>query len=267
MKNVAGKNYLVTGSTGIAAETARQAARIGARIFIIGNDEPSCAALISELGENGAYAVADLTVEAEVESAIYKYTARFGRLDALFNVVGISGRKYGDGAVHECTLEGWNTTFSVNAQTVFLMSRAALNVMLNQTPDEHGIRGAILNMGSVLSSAPEPRYFSTHAYAASKAAIVGLSQTMAAFYAARKIRVNVIAPSLVKTPMSQRAQTDEKILNFMKYKHPLGEEMLDAQDVARLALFLMGDEARRITGEVFKIDAGWSVSSVLTKQK
>jgi NAD(P)-dependent dehydrogenase (short-subunit alcohol dehydrogenase family) len=264
MKDASGKNYLITGSTGIAAETARQAAQIGASVFIVGNDEPSCAALVSEINETGVsdYTVADLTVEAEVEHAMEKFTKRFGRLDSLFNVVGISGRKYGDGPVHECTLEGWNTTFSFNAQTVFLMSRAALKIMLNQAPDAHGIRGAILNMGSVLSSSPEPKYFSTHAYAASKAAIVGLSQTMAAYYAAQKIRVNVIAPSLVKTPMSQRAQTDEAILDFMKHKHPLGEEMLEAQDVARLALFLMSDEARRITGETFKIDAGWSVSSV-----
>lgn len=264
MKGATGKNYLITGSTGIAAETARQATRIGANVFIVGNDEPSCAALVSEINENGKsdYAVADLTVESEVEAAMRKFTERFGRLDSLFNVVGISGRKYGDGPIHECTLEGWNKTFSFNAQTVFLMSRAALKVMMNQPPDDHGIRGAILNMGSILSASPEPKYFSTHAYAASKAAIVGLSKTMAAYYAAHKIRVNVIEPSLVKTPMSLRAQTNETILDFMKHKHPLGEEMLEAKDVAQLAVFLMGDEARRITGEIFKIDAGWSVSNV-----
>ncbi|HEY8561644.1 MAG TPA: SDR family oxidoreductase [Pyrinomonadaceae bacterium] len=264
MKDSNGRNYLITGSTGIAAETARQAAQFGANIFIVSNDEESCAALVSELKETteSGYAVADLTIESETQAAMEKFAGEFGRLDALFNVVGISGRKFGDGPLHECTLAGWNATFDANARTVFLMCRAALKVMLEQAPDRSDVRGAILNMGSVLNFSPEPKYFATHAYAATKAAIVGLSKTAAAYYAPHKIRINVIAPSLVKTPMSARAQTDQTILDFMRAKHPFGEEMLDAADVARLALFLMGDDARRITGETFKIDAGWSVSNV-----
>lgn len=258
------KNYLITGSTGIAAETARRAVQGGARIFIVGKDAPSCEILSDELNATGTsdFAVADLTDEAQVETAMKSFVEKFGRLDALFNVAGISGRRWGDGAIHECTVEGWQTTMEANAKTVFLMSRAAVRRMMNQEPDEHDLRGAILNMGSILNFAPEPKFFATHAYAASKAAIVGLSKTMASYYARHKIRVNVIAPSLVKTPMSRRAQTDEAILEFMRVKHPLGEEMLDAVDVAKLALFLMSDDARRITGEVVKIDAGWNVSNV-----
>jgi NAD(P)-dependent dehydrogenase (short-subunit alcohol dehydrogenase family) len=258
------RNYLITGSTGIAAETARLAVENNARVFIVGNDEKSCRALNEELNKIGDadFVAADLTVEMQVIEAVEKFAAKFGRLDALFNVVGISGRKFGDGAIHECTLEGWQTTFDTNAKTVFLMSREAIRLMLEQNLDADNLRGAILNMGSILSFSPEPKRFATHAYAASKGAIAALTKTMAAYYAEHKIRVNLIAPSLVKTPMSHRAQTDETILEYMKFKHPLGEEMLDAVDVAKLALFLMSADSRRITGETFKIDGGWSVSNL-----
>ena len=255
------RSYLITGSTGIAADTARLANAVGARVFIVGKDAESCESLSAELSSSD-FAVADLTDEAQVIAAVKGFVEKFGRMDALFNVAGISGRKFGDGPVHECTLQGWETTLDTNAKTVFLMSREAVKVMLTQEISENGVRGAILNMGSILNFAPEPKHFATHAYAASKAAIIGLTRTMAAYYAKHKIRVNVVAPSLVKTPMSLRAQTDQTIIEFMRIKHPFGEEMLDSIDVAKLALFLMSDDARRITGEVVKIDAGWNVSNV-----
>ena len=83
---------------------------------------------------------------------------------------------------------------------------------------------------------------------------------MAAYYAPLKIRVNVIAPSLVRTPMSARAAKDEEILKFMRTKQPLGEDLIEAEQVARAALFLLGDDAERITGDVLTVDAGWRVS-------
>ena len=83
---------------------------------------------------------------------------------------------------------------------------------------------------------------------------------MAAYYAPHKIRVNVIAPSLVRTPMSQRAQENPEILALMKTKQPLCEDLIDAEEVARAALFLLGDDSRVITGEVLTVDAGWTVS-------
>lgn len=265
MSDHSGQTYLITGSTGMAAATAQLAGQAGARIFFISHDPTSCATLAAELDHNGVtcgFAVADLTVPAQVTTAVAACQTQFDRIDGLFNVVGISGRRYGDGPLHACTLEGWEKTLDVNLKTAFLMCREVLNVMLGQPLDAHGLRGAILNMGSILSLSPEPKHFATHAYAASKAALVGLSQTLAAYYAAHKIRVNVIAPSLVKTPMSQRAQQDEQILEYMRHKHPLGEEMLAAEDVARASLFLLGPDARRITGEILKVDAGWSVSNL-----
>ncbi|MDQ3259134.1 MAG: SDR family oxidoreductase [Acidobacteriota bacterium] len=265
-ETLGGKVYLLTGSTGIAAATARLAAKIGTRVFIISREEGSCRALSTELREAGGecfFRVADLTVESEVVSAVRDCATRYERVDALFNVAGISGRRYGDGPVHECTMEGWDATLDGNAKSVFLMCRETIRLMLAQPVNENGLRGSILNMGSILGGiSPEPKHFATHAYAASKAAIEGMSRSMAAYYAPHKIRVNVIAPSLVRTPMSLRAQSDAEIIEYMKVKHPLGEEMVDAEDVARAAMFLLGDDARRITGDVLTVDAGWHVTNV-----
>jgi NAD(P)-dependent dehydrogenase (short-subunit alcohol dehydrogenase family) len=132
--------------------------------------------------------------------------------------------------------------------------------MLRQPVGENGMRGSILNMASVLAFSPEPEFFGTHAYAASKSAIIGLTRAMAAYYAPSKIRVNAVAPGLTRTPMSLRAQQNHDLLEFIKTKQPLSEDLIEAVDVARAAAFLLGDDARNITGEVMSVDAGWRIS-------
>jgi NAD(P)-dependent dehydrogenase (short-subunit alcohol dehydrogenase family) len=87
-----------------------------------------------------------------------------------------------------------------------------------------------------------------------------MSRSMASYYAPHKIRVNVIAPSLIRTPMSKRAQENPNILELMKTKQPLVEDMIEAVDVARAALFLLSDDSRVITGDTLVVDAGWTVS-------
>lgn len=257
------KTYLITGSTGIAAATIKLAAREGHSVFFISRDEESCRALAEEIRASNRpcdFHVADLTIPEAVAEAVEACVGRFGRLDALFNVAGISGRRFGDGPIHECSVEGWDTTFDNNAKTTFLMCRAVVNQMLRQAINENGSRGAIVNMASVLALAPEAAHFATHAYAASKGAIISLTRAMAAYYAQHKIRVNAVAPGLVRTPMSARAQNDPAILELMKTKQPLSEDLIEAEDVAQAALFLLGDGARNVTGEVLAVDAGWGVS-------
>ena len=143
---------------------------------------------------------------------------------------------------------------------MFFMCKATLGRMMAQPVAPNGLRGTILNMASVLGVSPQAQYFATHAYAASKGAIVAMSKSMAAYYAPRKIRVNVVAPALVRTTMSARAQNDAAILDLMKTKQPLAEDLIDAQDVARASLFLLGDDSRMITADTLSVDAGWSVS-------
>src|SRR5262249_17377183 len=113
-----------------------------------------------------------------------------GRIDVLFHVAGISGRKFGDGPLDQCEEEGWERVLEANAKGVFLTNRAAVRIMLGQPRDESGLRGAVLNLGSVLSHAPAPAHFGTIAYAASKGAVRALTLAAAARYAAEGIRFN-----------------------------------------------------------------------------
>jgi NAD(P)-dependent dehydrogenase (short-subunit alcohol dehydrogenase family) len=254
---------LVTGTTGIAAETARRAAANGARLFVVGVEASSGAELEGEICRAGAecrFHQADVTDAGQVARAVQGCHDAYGRIDALFNVVGISGRRFGDGPLHQCTDEGWDLTFETNVRSMFLVCREVIRRMLAQEPGAEGMRGVVLNTGSVLASSPEPRFFATHAYAATKGAILGMSRSMAAYYAPHRIRVNVLAPGLVRTPMSARAQESPEIRELMRHKQPLTEDLLDPADVANAALFLLGGGARAITGEVLAVDGGWGVS-------
>jgi NAD(P)-dependent dehydrogenase (short-subunit alcohol dehydrogenase family) len=261
--NMQGKVLLVVGSTGIGGETAKLAAQADAQVFVVSRNEENCRALsdsINAAGGTAKYFAADQTDVMQVQNAVQNCVSEFGRIDALFNVAGISGRRFGDGPLHEVTEEGWDVTLDTNVKGMFFFCRAVLQQMMQQEVDASGLRGTILNMASVLGFSPQRDYFGTHAYAASKGAIIGMSRSMASYYAPHKIRVNVIAPSLIRTPMSKRAQENSGILELMKTKQPLVEDMIEAVDVARAALFLLSDDSRVITGDTLVVDAGWTVS-------
>ena len=141
-----------------------------------------------------------------------------------------------------------------------LVCRAAIRQMLKQEPPANGQRGVILNMSSVLARHPSPQFFGTHAYAASKGAIESFSRSVAAYYAPHGIRVNVIAPALVATPMSARAQSDGQIMDFVARKQPLVGGNLTPDDLTGTALYLLSDDSRAVTGQVIDVDGGWSLS-------
>jgi NAD(P)-dependent dehydrogenase (short-subunit alcohol dehydrogenase family) len=259
---VSGRVCLITGSTGIAAATAELLAADGWRLMVCSRTEPNCRGLAERLG--CACFAGDLAEDATAGRAVAAAVERFGRLDAAFNVAGISGRRYGDGPTHEATPDGWDATLDANARSMFLSCRAEIQQMLGQPPsDADGMRGAILNMASVLAFSPSPALFATHAYAASKGAILAMTRSMAARYAPERIRVNAIAPGLTRTPMSQRAQSDERVLQFAARKQPLVGGMLEAGDVAGAAAFLLGRHARAVTGAVLVVDGGWSVTEAV----
>src|SRR4029450_2182549 len=120
-------------------------------------------------------------------------------------------RRFGDGPLHELTDEGWMRTLELNLSSVAYSNRAAIRQFLAQ-----GSGGAILNLASALAFSPSPAHFATHAYAAAKAGIIGLSKSAAAHYAPNDIRVNVLAPGLVDTPMARRAAGDQAIQKFIR---------------------------------------------------
>jgi NAD(P)-dependent dehydrogenase (short-subunit alcohol dehydrogenase family) len=250
-----GRVLLITGSTGIAEATALQATERGDSIFVISRNETHCLDLCARL-QNAGYYACDLRDERSVQDALTACLNRFGAIDAVFNVAGISGRSFGDGPLHECSTEGWTATLDTNLKSMFLVCRGVLKYWLGAARG-----GTILNMSSVLAFSPQAQYFATHAYAATKGAIISMSLAMAAYYAPQKIRVNVIAPALVRTPMSARAQTSPELLEFIAHKQPLSGGMLEAEDVARAALFLLGEDSRHMTGQVITVDGGWTVSA------
>ena len=260
MPTFEGKILIVTGSAGIGAATVLRAAEAGARVLIATGDATSGWELAEQTGAE--VWVGDLTLRDSAASVLAQCLSKFGRVDALFNVAGLSGRRFGDGPAHECTDEGWEITLAHNLRTMFMMSRAVIGRMLEQAVDENGLRGAILNMGSVLAEVPEPRFFATHAYAAAKGAVVSMSRSMASYYAPHGIRVNTIAPGLVRTPLSRSSEDSPELVELIRKKQPLTSGMIEADDVARAAIFLLGEDARTITGEVLAVDAGWKVSGV-----
>ena len=228
-------------------------------MLIVADDEVAAWELAAETGAECW--VGDLSRPAASESVLAHCLSKFARVDGLFNVAGLSGRRFGDGPVHECTDEGWRTTMERNLDITFRMCRAVAGRMLEQRAGAGGIRGAILNTASVLAESPEPRNFATHAYATAKGAVIALTRSMAAYYAPHQIRVNAIAPAIVRTPASERAAAPE-LLGFLEKKQPLTGGMMNAQEVARAALFLLSDDARSITGEVLAVDAGWALTGV-----
>lgn len=251
----AGKTILVTGAaSGIGRASALRLAGEGARVALFdrnadGLDET--ARLIGDEERAASFAL-DLTDESAVQHAVSGIVARFGALDGVFNVAGGSGRRFGDAPADRCTLDGWRATMDMNLTSMFLVCKYAVPPLIET-------RGAIVNLGSVLGLVGGDEDFATHAYAAAKAGVIGLSRAMASYYAPQGVRVNVIAAGLIATPMSQRAQSDEHILSRLPQLQPLTGAMGAADDIAAAAAFLLSADAAFITGTVLPVDGGWTM--------
>lgn len=190
---------------------------------------------------------ADLTSPDDVED----FFGRLERLDVLFNGAGISGRSLGDGPVEECTLEGWNAVLANNLTSVFLCSKQAIPLL------RRAGGGAIVNLSSAMALTAGDDDFATHAYQVSKGGILTLTRAMAFHYGRDGIRVNAIAPGLIATPMSLRAQSDPAIVARLPELHPLTGGFGTPEDVAGAALYLA--TADFVTGAVLSVDAGWTL--------
>jgi len=247
---------IIGGTSGMGLSAAVACKEAGARLVVVGRDRESTESARRQLGDSARCLVSDATHPETAERAVVEAVEQFGRLDALYHVAGGSGRKFGDGPLHEVTDDGIDWTLALNLKSVIFSNRAAVRQFLKQ-----GDGGAILNMGSVLGSRPSPKFFSTHIYAAAKSALIGFTRSCAAYYAKDNIRFNLIAPSLVETPMAQRASGDETILKFLSTKQPLdGGRIGRPADLDEAVLLFLGDGSRFITGQVLSVDGGWSIS-------
>ena len=256
---------LVTGSTGIGAAAARRLAAEGASVFVVSRTRTHVLDLVAELERAGGIAAgtdAELADERAVADAIGTCVDRFGRIDGCFSVAGGSGRRFGDGPIHTVTRDAWDRTLELNLTTQAVVCRAVVARMRDQQPNESGTRGSILILGSVTTTDPAPEHFATHAYAAAKGALTALMTTMAATYLPDRIRVNLVAPGLTDTPMAMRAKGDPEIQAYAARKQPLAGELMDPDEVAHAAVYFLSDESRAVTGQMLKVDGGWSIASV-----
>ena len=227
---LSGKVAVVTGSAGgIGGAVAAAFAHAGAEVIGLDREQ------------------ADLARPDEVAA----FFAGLARVDVLFNGAGISGRSLGDGPVDECTVEGWNAVLANNLTSVFLCSKHAIPLLR-----EAG-GGAIVNLSSAMAITAGDDDFATHAYQVSKGGIITLTRAMAHHYGRDGIRVNAIAPGLIATPMSLRAQSDPEIVARLPELHPLTGDFGRPDDVAGAAVYLA--TAPFVTGAVLIVDGGWSI--------
>jgi NAD(P)-dependent dehydrogenase (short-subunit alcohol dehydrogenase family) len=247
---------IVGGTTGLGLSAALACVAAGARVVAVGRNRDSAIAAGEALGKSALVLTGDASNPATAPDAIAAALHEFGRFDALYHVAGGSGRRFGDGPLHDISDEGWDRTQELNLKSVFLSNRAAAMQFLKQNTG-----GTVLNMGSVLGFSPSPHFFATHGYAAAKAAIVGLTQAAAAYYAPHNIRFNVVAPALVETPMAKRAATDPAILQYIATKQPLdGGRIGQPRDLDATVVFFLSDQSKFVTGQVLCVDGGWSMS-------
>jgi NAD(P)-dependent dehydrogenase (short-subunit alcohol dehydrogenase family) len=248
---------IIGGTTGLGLSAAKAVLAAGARgVVITGRSRESADAAIAALGGRSASVTGDACSPDHAVKAIELAVSQFGGFHALYHVAGGSGRRMGDGPLHEVTDEGIQATLSLNLESLILSNRAAVRYFLAE-----GQGGSILNMGSVLGWSPSRRFFSTHIYAAAKSAVIGFTKSIASYYAAHDIRAKVLAPALVETPMAKRAAGDEEILTFIRTKQPLaGGRIGHPSDLDAAAVYFLSPGSAFTTGQVLAVDGGWEVS-------
>jgi meso-butanediol dehydrogenase/(S,S)-butanediol dehydrogenase/diacetyl reductase len=245
-----GKVAIVTGAaTGIGRASAALFARAGARVLLADVRAPELARTTDEVraaGGDVTAQVADLARPDECAAVVAAAIEAFGRLDVLLNNAGVGTMVVG-GTVETIDLDRWELAQDVNVRAMYLVSRAAL-------PHLRLAGGAIVNIASVSAfrgSVERP----SHAYAASKGAVLALTRAMAASYGRDGVRVNAICPGTIRTRLT--ADIVERVERTAKEGHgiPLGR-VGEPEDIARCALFLASDDASFISGAHIVVDGG-----------
>jgi NAD(P)-dependent dehydrogenase (short-subunit alcohol dehydrogenase family) len=257
MQKLNGKRILIIGgSSGLGFSAAHAFLNEGALVLCVGRNLETLIRAKHELGAGCEIYCGDAAKPETSLQAVQLAVSVWGGLDGLYHVAGGSGRKWGDGPLDALSEAGWDYTLDLNLKSVYLSNQAALRHWL-----EVGSAGSILNMGSVLGVSPSPKFFSTHAYAAAKSAIIGMTRSIAAYYAKSNIRANVLAPALVETPMAQRAAENQEIMSFIQTKQPLdGGRIGCPADLDEAAVYFMSDGSRFTTGQTLYVDGGWALS-------
>jgi NAD(P)-dependent dehydrogenase (short-subunit alcohol dehydrogenase family) len=193
----------------------------------------------------------DITVPGGAEAAVARAEAH-GPLEGVVHAVGMSGRRLGDGPPSECTDEAWAEVLRVNLESAFRLVRAAFPAL------RRAGGGSLVIVGSNLAAHADPD-FVTVAYSVAKAGLRGLVRTAALEGAAAGIRVNLVEPGLVDTPMARRAIGDERIAGRLRELQPLAGGPVAADAVADAVCWLLSPAAGATTGAHVPVDGGWTM--------
>jgi len=243
-----GRIILITGaSSGIGRETALLLASQGARLALSDINEPDGRDLceqISTAGGEAHFFPADVANHDSVKQLHDAVATHFGNIDCAINNAGVEHLNM---RLADCTEEMWDHTLNVNLKGVWLCMKYQILLM-----QESG-GGHIINMSSVagLRSAA-----SLAPYAASKHGVIGLTKTAAAEYATDNIRVNVVCPSFIRTPMVARAMaSNEKVAAFLEKSNPM-KRVGEPREVAEVIAWLCSDASSFMTGNALPVDGG-----------
>ena len=246
--NLEGHVALVTGaSRGIGRAVALRLAAEGVKVAVNYNSgEAPAQQLVDKISAQGGEALplqADVAEEAQVKSMVAQVRKQWGRVDILVNNAGI--RK--DRLLMRMTTREWDEPINVNLRGAFFCTKAVLPLMVRQR------RGRIINMSSVVGVAGNPGQAN---YAASKAALIGLTKSVAKEVARRNITANALAPGYILTGMVEELSDDLK--QMILDRVPMNRLGVP-EDVAGIVAFLCTDEAGYITGQVIRVDGGLAI--------
>jgi NAD(P)-dependent dehydrogenase (short-subunit alcohol dehydrogenase family) len=241
------KTALVTGGTsGIGFATAKEFIKQGAKVVITGRDEKALNAALAELGESASGLVADSSRISDIEETMNFIKAKHGQLDVLFYNAGIALFM----PMEQFDVESYRKTFEINTFGAFFTVQKAIPLLSN------GAR-IILN-GSINAHLGMPN---SSVYAASKAALLSFARTMTAELIGRKIRVNVVSPGPVETPLYGKLGLDsasvQKMAEQIQSQIPLGR-FGKSEEIAKAVTFLASEDSEYIVGTELVVDGGMS---------
>jgi 3-oxoacyl-[acyl-carrier protein] reductase len=242
--DLSGQVALVTGaSRGIGKAIALALGKAGAKAACVARNEEKLKEVAGEITSSGGVAsvhICDVADAAAVQKTVDDVVAAHGRLDILVNNAGITK----DTLLPMMGDDDWDSVIAANLRSVFLFARAASKVMMRQR------YGRIINMSSVSGIMGNPGQSN---YSASKAGIIGFTQTVGRELAKRKITVNAICPGFVATDMAQAL--GDAIIDEVKKRIP-AQRIGEAEEIADAVLYLASDSASYITGQVLVVDGG-----------
>lgn len=243
---------VIGGTTGLGFSASRAFIKSGANVVMVGRNPENCLIAELNLGANSRAKQGDATHPQTALDAIQLCVREFGSFDGLYHVAGGSGQKFGDGPLHDLSLNGWNQTLDHNLTSMMLSNQAAVRALIGMNKG-----GSVLNMSSVLGFSPSSPHFANHAYATAKSAIIGFSKSIASTYALHNIRVNVVAPAVIEGLEDVAGKHDK----YIATKQPLDKGRYGVpSDLDGAAVYFMSDYSKFTTGQILSVDGGWDVT-------